>query len=143
MPTKSIRVGTTLIVAVTAVLASPFIGRVLAADEKIAVTAKKLAEDYATDPAAYNKKYKDKIVEVEGVVFLPDAKNKADEPGFVLLEGFHKKGDPVSTSVRFLVTDAFKGLKKGDKIKVKGKAQAHSDTVFGATLEDCALIEKK
>jgi hypothetical protein len=114
-----------------------------AEDKPIAVTAAKLAEAYATDPAAFDKTYKDKVVEVEGVVETPKAQDSTNKKDYVMLHGFEKKGDVVPTLVRCELTKELEGLKAGQAVRIKGTCRGHKKTVLAAEIVDCKLIKKE
>jgi len=108
----------------------------------LAVKAAKLAETYATDPAAFDKTYKDKTVEVEGVVETPKARDSLSKKDYVMLHGFRKKGDPGPTLVRCELTKDLEGLKPGQTVRIKGTCHGHSKTLLAAEIVDCKLLKK-
>jgi hypothetical protein len=115
------------------------VGSLRAEDKPIPVTAEKLAEAYATNPGDYDKLYKDKMVEVTGVVDIPKAEDVIAKKSWVMLKGFQKTGDPVPTAVRVEVGKDLENLKKGDKVTVIGTARAHNKFVFGADIVDAKI----
>jgi hypothetical protein len=100
------------------------------------VTAVRIAQDYATDPAAFDKSYKDKVVVVTGKVELPKAHDVLAKKDWVTLVGFTKKGDPAGTVVRFEATKAFESLKAGQSVAVRGTVQGHDPTRLAVELAD-------
>ena len=122
-------------------------GSETAAQQKpMVVSAEQLAKDYATDPKGFDKKYKDKVLIVEGVVQTPMAKDKdlttGKETTWLILNGFKKAGDPVDTTVNFTGIADLKSVKKGDKVQVQGKCLEHSEKWYAARLEDAKLMKK-
>jgi len=118
-------------------------GDARAEDKPIEIKAVKLAETYATDSAAFDKNYKDKVVEVEGVVDSPKVQDFTTKKNFVLLKGFQKKGDPIPTLVRCEMTKDLEGLKAGDKVRIKGTCRGYNKTVLFPEVGDCTLLKEK
>jgi hypothetical protein len=114
-----------------------------AEDKEITVTAKKLAEKYATDPADFDKTYKDKVVEVEGVVETPKATETISNKNYVMLHGYTKKGDSFPTMVRCELSKELEGIKAGAKVTVRGTCRAHNKFVAAAEITNCKLLGKK
>jgi hypothetical protein len=114
-----------------------------AEDKPIVATAAKLAEAYATDPAAFDKTYKDKVVEVEGIVETPKAQDSISKKNYVMLHGFKKKGDPVPTLVRCELSEDLEGLKAGQTVGIKGTCRGHNKSLLAAEIVDCKLLKKE
>jgi hypothetical protein len=129
------------IVLGTAVLLAGCAANALA--DETSLTAQKLAQKYATDPKGFDAQYKDKVVEVEGVVQFPDVKESLSDAHWLTMNGYTKPGDNIDTIVRCKMIPAFADLRKGQKIKVKGKCQGYRDTVLAVSLVDCELVSGK
>jgi hypothetical protein len=104
-------------------------------DTAVTISAKDLAKEAVADEKAVEDKYKDKTLIVEGVV----AELKGEEAGKAsfVLEGFEDKGKKASVRAAYPkeLAKEFDGLKKGDKVKVKGD---FTSAVFGTIyLNDC------
>ncbi len=89
-------------------------------DPAIAVSAVRLTRDYAGDDKAADGRYREKVLVVEGTVF---GRKDAEQSVEVVLEGFDEKA---LFPVRVVANAAgrkeeFAGLKKGDKVKIKGE----------------------
>jgi hypothetical protein len=139
--TRSLRV---LALVVLAVAAGTILATGARAEEKTdVIPAAKLAEVYATDPAAFDKTYKGKKLQVEGVVELPKAQDSISKKDYVMLKGFQKKGDSFPTLVRCEMTKDLEGLKAGQTVRVEGTCRGHVPTLAAAELTDCKLVKDK
>jgi hypothetical protein len=90
--------------------------------DAIAVTADQINKEFKSDRTGADKKYKDKVIEVEGVLYSPPAVDDARQP-FILLKDASDKS-PVPPLVRFVFEAAGKdkvmALKQGQKVKARG-----------------------
>ncbi|HEX8913175.1 MAG TPA: hypothetical protein VF796_12520 [Humisphaera sp.] len=111
------------------------------AEKPAAVTAAKLAEAYVTDPAAFDKEYKDKVVEVTGLVELPKVDDRFNKKSYVTMAGFTKKGAGFPTIVRCEWAKGMEGLKPNQKVTIRGTVQAHEPTRAAAELQNCTLVK--
>src|SRR5262249_5169222 len=101
------------------------------------MTAAQLAKEYAADKAAFDKKYVDKLVELEGVVEDPNLGPVGGSRPRVTLDG---DKPPQFVDCRFKPANKNKlaKLTKGQKIKIVGTCQASFASVV---LDDCDLLE--
>ena len=119
-------------------------GSASAADDKpLAVSAEQLAKDYKSDPAAADKKYKGKLLLVEGKVHDLFGKEIAGEPA-VVLWGFRQKELEVPTLVQCIFTkeqqEKASKLKKDDKVKLQGKCEGSLARIF-VVLKSCEFAK--
>jgi hypothetical protein len=89
----------------------------------IALDAVELTKQLKTDPAKTNEEYKDKLVEVAGIVDSVDQTARADK-GEITLRGFEPEGEP-EMKVRCdlpnaALEKALTTLSEGQQVKVKG-----------------------
>ena len=104
----------------------------------IRVTAVQFAREYEDDEAAADRKYKDKVLEVTGVV---DGAEFEDDPdGYVLqLKGVLRGLKDVTVDCLFAKTPAVRAklaaLGPGKTVTIRGKCTDHT------TLEACVLVE--
>jgi hypothetical protein len=90
-------------------------------DPALPVTAAQLTRDYVADEKAADAKYTDKYLLLEGIVVELKEKGSVLH---VILEGHDEKSPtPVRVAAAYPADrkDEFVRLKKGDKIKIKGK----------------------
>jgi hypothetical protein len=99
----------------------------------LSVKAEELAKDYAVDPAAADKKYKDKILEVEGKIHDQYGKEVGPEPS-VVLWGYQEKPATVPQLVQCYFVPSLQekaaALKKGDTIKLRGRCTGAFAKIF-------------
>jgi hypothetical protein len=102
-------------------------------------TSEELCKEFTTDKEAAGKKYKDKILEVEGVVDMVMA-----SPPTIMIKGFVPEGKALGYSTRFAPSaqDQAKALNltKGQKLKIKGKFGGEVAGIF-VDVNDVELVE--
>jgi uncharacterized protein (TIGR03067 family) len=109
-------------------------------DKEEVVSAQDLTRAYAENPAEFDKKYKDKVVTVEGMVSATSV--KASGKSFLMIEGYTKPGDTFSHSVRCEESGPdFEGIRIGHKVRIRGTAQGHSPTLVAAELRTCKVMK--
>jgi hypothetical protein len=103
-------------------------------------TAVALVKKYLADAAALNKKYRNKLVEVEGVVYHA---NKYLSTSGIQLAGVKKKPDDFGQTVVICDVDPKDGpwwlLGRGQKVKVVGHFVGGTDFLDGVVLKDCRI----
>jgi hypothetical protein len=88
-------------------------------DEGPAISVEEFTKLYAEDPAEFDKKYKGKVVTVEGVVESTSVKDvipggKAAPKTFLMMQGYRKAGAPVANRVRCEESGPdFEGIRAG------------------------------
>ncbi len=108
-------------------------------DPAVRLPAAQLAREVAADGKAAAARYNDRWLLVEGTVWQTSTK---DRPAITLEGADEKAAKP------FRVTALFKGdretepakVKKGDKVKLKGRAALYLDD-GSAVLDDCKLVK--
>jgi len=107
----------------------------------ITVNAKQLAKDYATDAKAADAKYKDKMLETEGIVNV--VVRDTGKVHVSLLGHKKKETDIIGLDVHCVMAPATWDkavlLGKGQKVKVTGKAAGSNP--LAVYLMDCTLTE--
>jgi len=104
------------------------------------LTAVDIAKEFETDKAAANK-YKDKLVEIDGVVnFL------TPRPSDTVVTLFGYKADPMKPNERFIMAvfdkpevEKVLALAKGQKLKLRGKVQG--DFAGHVSVIECVVVE--
>jgi uncharacterized protein (TIGR03067 family) len=129
----------------------PFLSPRLGAGGKEAeevVTAEQLTKEYAENPAGFDKKYKGKVVTVEGVVTSSGVKltaatgDKGPARTFLMMDGYRKPGSAVPFMVRCEESGPdFEGIRANHKVRIRGTAQGHNDTSVAAELRDCKVVK--
>jgi uncharacterized protein (TIGR03067 family) len=117
-------------------------------DKDQAIPVVEFTKVYAEKPADFDKRYKGKTVTVEGVVSSTGVKLTA-RPGdkgpartYLMMDGYKKPGSPVANMVRCEESGPdFEGVRAGHKVRIRGVAQAHSDTSVAAELRDCKVVK--
>jgi hypothetical protein len=107
-------------------------------DPAVAVPAAQLARDFAANKDATRARYNDRWLLVEGTVSQASTK---DRPSITLEGTDDKGGKPVRVEARFRAdreSDPGK-VKKGDKVKITGKALLYLEDGT-AVLDDCKLV---
>jgi hypothetical protein len=107
-------------------------------DPAVVVPAAQLAREFAANREAAREKYNDKWLLVEGTV----EETSKDKPTVTLAGPEEKGAKPVRVVARFggdREADPGK-VKKGDKVRLKGKASLYLDD-GSAVLEDCKLVK--
>jgi hypothetical protein len=106
-----------------------------AAPEKIEISANELIEAYTTDNEAAEKKYKDKICEITGVV----AGLSITEPYFVLLTS---SGSPDESGAKCMFAQTYMSqigeLEAGQTVTIKGKV---GDYDVDVAVNDCLFVK--
>jgi hypothetical protein len=107
------------------------------------MTAIGITEEFVKDRVAAEKKYKDKLLEVEGTVSTA-SQNKVRQTGSVVLSGYkEKRDDPLPRQVVCVVKQPLAGrvglLGKGQKVRVKGRF--HNHDAVAVTLTDAEYEE--
>lgn len=107
----------------------------------VTVTAAQLLQEFQTDPAAADRKYKHKYLEIGGVVERNGTDREDDTPFLVLHAG--DDGAKLRVECFFELADdeeeaELKRLKKGDKITVRGE---YSGQVSNVQVRDCVLAK--
>jgi hypothetical protein len=120
-------------------LADGEVQEVFGPDPAVVVPAVQLAAEFAADRDKAGRAYNDKWLLVEGTVQETTAK----DPPAIVLEGIPGKyGKAVPVVARFRVgrdTEPAR-VKKGDKVKLKGKAALFLDD-GNAVLDECKLVK--
>jgi tRNA_anti-like len=106
-------------------------------------TAEQFATEFAKDKASAEKKYKDKIVELEGPVMDPKLSSEA----ISLFGNYNRKGeaekDPTVLVACYFTpakVSQMEGLKTNQNIKVRGKMARTIPS--GVDLIDCDILSK-
>jgi uncharacterized protein (TIGR03067 family) len=116
-------------------------------EEPPALSAEQFTKEYADNPAEFDRKYKGKVVTIEGVVGSTAVKlsapaDKAPGKTYLMLDGYRKPGAPVAHMVRCEESGPdFEGIRAGHKVRIRGTAQGHSDTSIAAELRDCKVVK--
>ncbi len=111
------------------------------------LSAEQFTKEYAEDPAEFDKKYKGKVVTIEGVVNSVAVKvtstgGAGPAKTYLMVAGYSKKGEPVPYSVRCEESGPdFEGVHTGHKVRIRGTAQGHSKTSYAAELRDCKVVK--
>ena len=105
------------------------------------VLAEALAKEYATDPDAFDKKYKGRVVTVEGMVTHITRPGPLDKEPFCVLAGYTKPGERFGVQVNCTIGAGFEGVRIGHKVRVKGAVEGHSKTRLAAVLKDCTVVK--
>ena len=104
-------------------------------DELIPVSAKVLAKDYKINPQAGNRKYRGKVLLVEGTI-AEYFRNKKQEISIVLRD--KNQGVGVKCNLIRSSKQITKPLKYGQKIKIKGVCIGFREDVL---LENCFIVK--
>ncbi|RLD77939.1 MAG: hypothetical protein DRJ10_11115 [Bacteroidetes bacterium] len=104
-------------------------------DELIPVNAKVLAKDYKTNLQAGNRKYRGKVLLVEGVI-AEYFRNKKQEISIVLQDKNQLVG--VKCNLIRSSKQITKPLKYGQKIKIKGVCIGFKEFIL---LENCFIVK--
>jgi putative nucleic acid binding protein len=100
-----------------------------------------LTQEYSTDPAAFDKKFANKMVIVEGEIAWDSMKDTETGRELLPLAGFDNK-----SLVRCVRTGSFadqvQGLKAGRKVTVRGRAQPYEEGHPDPVLTECDLVSK-
>ncbi len=106
-------------------------------DELIPVSAKILAKDYKINPQAGNRKYRGKVLLVEGTI-AEYYRNKKQEISVILRDKNQSVG--VKCNLIRSAKQITKPLKYGQKIKIKGVCIGFKENVL---LENCFIVKDK
>ncbi len=111
-------------------------------DDGPVVTAEALTKEYATEPDAFDKKYKGKVVTVEGTVTIAATKlTSFDKVRYCVLGGYTKPGERFGYQVNCVRGAGFEGVRIGHKVRVRGTCQEHSKTRSAVVLQDCTVVK--
>ena len=105
-------------------------------DTLIPVSAKVLANDYKNNQQAGNRKYRGKVLLVEGII-AEYYRNKKQEISMILREKNQKNG--VKCNLIRSSKQINKPLKYGQKIKIKGVCIGFKENVL---LENCFIVKE-
>lgn len=109
---------------------------IAAAKEDFIISSVDFNKEYAANETAANTKYLEKVIAVEGVVSEIQLEN-ADEPTVALATG--EADNTILCGFKKDLLNEVKGLKAGDKIKIKGKCDGKG--MFGIVITQCSLIK--
>ena len=122
--------------------------RVLIPETPIHITAVALASAYDKDEAAANKKYKDRVLAVTGMVSSISFKENSNGDRYMLVSLRSLAEPQKEKEVPYLgdVTCMFKNprkssiakLKKGQEVMIQGTCKGM--TMFFVVLDDCTLV---
>jgi hypothetical protein len=106
---------------------------------EVMLSAVALAQDYATDPAAFDRKYSGKLVIIEGIVAF-DRMSDRTWGDLLPLKGH---GDVLIRCVR---TGAFaeqaEGVKANRKVTVRGRVHPYQKGRNAVVMTECDLLSK-
>jgi hypothetical protein len=108
-------------------------------DPALEVPAAQLAKEFATERKVAEMKYNDRWLLVEGTVFEANPK---DKPSITLEGADEKAAKPIRVVAQFggdREADPGK-VKKGDKVRLKGKAMLYLDD-GSAVLQECKVVK--
>jgi uncharacterized protein (TIGR03067 family) len=107
------------------------------------ITAMQLMKDYADSAAGFDKKYKGKVITVEGVVALTAVKkNEGDKTTYLMMLAYTKPGTTEEYRVRIEESGPdFEGIRAGLKIRVRGTVGGHSELSIAAELTECKVLK--
>lgn len=109
---------------------------IAAAKEDFIISADSFYMAYSRDETGSNAKYLEKVIAVEGNIEELQLEN-AEEPTIALTAA--SDGATIRCGFKKELLNEIKPLKKGDKIKIKGKCDGMD--MFGVVMTQCSLIK--
>lgn len=135
----ALAVGVALLGTLVSRIGLPLLGAGDKENDK-AIAVLELTKDYAENAGDFDKKYKGKVVTIEGVVGTTGVKVAGKT--FLMMDGHTKPGDKYAHMVRCEESGPdFEGIRKGHKVRIKGTVQGRSETSVAAELLDCKVVK--
>src|SRR5262245_20972700 len=93
--------------------------------DEAALTVEQITKVYADDPEGFDKKYKGKVVTVEGVVDYTTGPDIISKQRFAILKGSYKKAGEVLPHLVRCIVPEIDDLRTGHSVRIRGTCQGH------------------